>query len=76
MIKLVEGTHLTATNRRHIGQMIARGMQSGVSANIRYSLEPIADRPGHWRYAIAKRERDDWNRPVIRRSAGIIEARD
>lgn len=75
MIRLVEGSHLTATNKRHIGQMIAQGMARGVSGPLSYAIEPLPDRPDYWRYRIAKRERDDWNRPVVRTGRGIIEHR-
>lgn len=73
MIRHVEGLHLTATNRRHIGQMIGTGMAQGVSGPLSYSLAPIDGKPGFWRYSIAKRERDDWGRSQVRRSSGIVE---
>lgn len=74
MIRLIEGLHLTATNKRHLGQMIAAGMARGMSGPLSYSIEPDG-RPNHWRYTIAKRERDDWNRPQIRRRSGILECK-
>lgn len=73
-IRLIEGLHLTATNRRHIGQILANGWQSGNSGKLAYSLAPIEGQAGRYRYLIRKRERDDWGRPVIRESRGIIEA--
>ena len=33
-IKLIEGLHLTATNRRHMAQMIAAGMARGIIASL------------------------------------------
>lgn len=75
MIRLVEGLHLTATNRRHLGQMIAAGMTQGVSGQLAYHLAPDPECPDRWRYSIAKRERDDRGRAVVRRSRGVIEAR-
>lgn len=75
MIRLIEGSHLTATNKRHLGQMIAANMAQGVSGPLSYAIEPLPDHAGHWRYRIAKRERDDWNRPVTRTCRGILEHR-
>jgi len=71
-IKLIEGLHLTATNRRHMAQMIAAGMARGISGRLSYTLEPLPKEPGQWRYCIARKERDDWGRPQIRQSRGII----
>lgn len=71
-IKLIEGLHLTATNRRHMAQMIAAGMARGVSSFLSYALEPLPEKPGQWRYTITRKERDDWGRPQIRQSRGII----
>lgn len=74
-IHLIEGSHLTATNRAHIAAILAKGWQSGSTRALSYELEPIDGEPSRYRYALAKRERDDWNRPIVRRSSGIIEAR-
>lgn len=74
MIRLIEGLHLTATNRRHLSQMLAQGLASGATKGLAYTLAPVPDYPGRWRYSIAKRERDDWGRPQIRHCRGIIEA--
>lgn len=73
MIKLIEGLHLTATNKRHLSQMVERGMTEGQSGPLSYKIEPLPDIAGRWRYHIAKRERDDWNRPVIRHSKGVFQ---
>jgi hypothetical protein len=74
MIRLVEGLHLTATNRRHMGQILAQGWQRGESGRIAYTLEPLPDCPNRWRFTLAKRGRDDWGRVSIDRQRGIIEA--
>ena len=73
MIRHIEGLHLTATNRRHIAQMIAAGMTRGQSGMMQYRLEPMPDNPARWRYAIAKRDRDDRGRPVVRNTRGVVE---
>lgn len=73
-IRLIEGLHLTATNRRHIAQMLAQGLARGATKALAYTLEPLPDCPNRWRYTIAKQERDDWGRPQVRHSRGIIDA--
>lgn len=37
-VKMIEGYHLTATNKRHIAEMIAQGMESGKTAKARYTV--------------------------------------
>ena len=74
MIRLIEGLHLTATNRAHIGQILAMGRLEGATKALAYTLEPIATQPGRYRFTIRKAERDDWGRPSPRYSRGIIEA--
>jgi hypothetical protein len=75
MIKLIEGLHLTATNKRHIAQMIDANMTIGQSGRLAYALEPIAGEPKRFRYHIAQRERDSFNRWIIRNQRGVIETK-
>lgn len=72
-IRLVEGLHLTATNRAHIAGILANGWLSGSTRALSYELAPIAGQQGRYRFTIAKRERDDWGRPIVRHKSGIIE---
>lgn len=74
MIRLVEGLHLTAANRSHMGQILAMGRLSGATKALAYTLEPIEGQPRRYRFTIRKSERDDWGRPAPRYSRGIIEA--
>lgn len=74
-IRLIEGTHLTATNKRHLSQMIGAGMASGISGPLSYQLEAMPDCPDRFRYTLARRERDDSGRSTVRRSKGVIEYR-
>lgn len=73
-IRLIEGLHLTATNRRHMAQILAQGWTHGTSGRIAYQLEPLPDTPGRYRYSIRKRESGDFGRPIVRQCRGIIEA--
>jgi len=72
-IKLVEGLHLTATNKRHLTTIIAQGWTSGESGQIKYSVTPIEGEPNRYRYCITKRERLDNARSHVRESRGILE---
>jgi len=73
-IKLVEGLHLTATNRRHLSQIIAQGWRKGESGRLAYTVEPIDPAQGLYRYQIGQMECDDWGRPQYRIRKGVIQA--
>lgn len=72
MIRLIEGLHLTATNKRHMSQILANGWLSGSTKALAYTLEPLPDHPGRYRFTIRKAERDDRGRATPRYSRGII----
>jgi hypothetical protein len=74
-VRLIEGLHLTATNKRHLAEIIGKGWTEGHSGRISYSVVPIEGEPHHFRYHWRKRERDDFGRPVTREGRGIIECR-
>lgn len=73
-IKLLEGLHLTATNKRHIAHILANGWRVGQAARLHYALEPEPGQPGQWRYTITRREKDDWGRWQMRKSRGLLQA--
>lgn len=73
-ISLLEGLHLTATNRRHLSQILANGWTRGESGRLSYQLEPIDPAQGLYRYSIGQMERDDWGRPQYRIRKGVIQA--
>lgn len=75
-VRLIEGLHLTATNKRHLAEIIGKGWTEGHSGRIAYSVAPIEGEPHRFRYHWRKRERDDFGRPVTREGRGIIECRD
>lgn len=72
-IRLIEGLHLTATQKRHLAEIIGNGWTRGQSNRIAYTVEQIDGEPSRYRYHWTKAERDDWNRPVTREGRGIIE---
>lgn len=73
-IRLIEGRHLTATNRRHIAAILGKGWLSGATKALAYDLEPVAGDGARYRFTIRKQERDDWGRPSPRTSRGVLEA--
>jgi hypothetical protein len=40
-IRLIEGLHLTATNKRHLAEIIGKGWTAGQSKRIAYTVTPI-----------------------------------
>ncbi len=65
-ISLVEGTHLTATDKRHIAEIIRRGWTKGATRRRQYS---ISEREGDTaRLIIEWNERDDYGRLQTRTS--------
>lgn len=74
-IRLIEGLHLTATQKRHLAAIIGNGWTRGQSGRFTYTIDQIDGEANCYRYHWTKAERDDWNRPVIREGRGIIEYR-
>lgn len=74
-IRLIEGLHLTATQKRHLAEIIGKGWSSGHSGRISYTVSPVEGAPNRYRYHWTKKERDDWNRPITREGRGLIECR-
>lgn len=72
-IRLIEGLHLTATNKRHLAEIIRNGWTEGQSNRIAYTVTPVEDQPHRFRYHWRKRESDDFGRPVVREGRGLIE---
>lgn len=72
-VRLIEGLHLTATQKRHLVEIIGKEWREGHSGRISYRVEPVDGAPRRFRYHWQKRERDDWGRAVIREGRGIIE---
>lgn len=73
-IKAISGAHLTATNRRHISAILAKGWLRGESARLSYKLVPIDSAPGRYEFTIGQMENDMWGRPQYRLARGTIEA--
>ena len=73
-IKLVQGTHLTAMNKRHMAAILAKGWLKGESARLAYQLEPIDGAAGQYRYVLGQMETDMWGRPQYCLRRGVIQA--
>ena len=72
-VHLIEGTHVTATDKRHILAVVDNGGQTGQTRLARYS---ITQKDGDTlRVQIEKRERNDLGRPVVRRLNVKVEIR-
>lgn len=72
-IKLIQGTHLTATNRRHMSQILAQGWLKGETTRLAYQFEPIDGQAGQYRFTIGQMETDMWGRKQYRQQRGIIQ---
>jgi hypothetical protein len=70
-IKMIEGLHLTATNKRHIADMITRGMMDASTKTISYIITNIEGTIA--RLTIIKRETDMRGRTVARRGHYVVE---
>lgn len=72
-VHLIEGYHITATDKRHILALVQRGWREGSTRQSRYS---IIERDGQtMRVLIEKRERNDLGRPLTRRQRVKVEIR-
>jgi len=70
-IKMIEGLHLTATNKRHIAEMLTRGMMEGGTKAIGYVFSNIEGNIA--RLTIIKNEVNDYGRKVTRRGHYVVE---
>jgi len=69
-ISLIEGLHLTATDKRHIAEILRRRWSEGVTRHRRYS---ITERAGDTACVVIERkEWNDFGRLEIRRSKVMI----
>lgn len=63
-VKMIEGLHLTATNKRHIAAVVEQGLTSGYSKRIAYH---ITDRDGDiYSIRIEQNERNDYGKIITR----------
>jgi hypothetical protein len=65
-ITMTEGLHLTATNKRHISEMLTKGITEGGTKALHYIFTNIED--GFARLTIVKHETNDQGRKVSRRA--------
>lgn len=73
-ITKLEGLHLTATNKRHIAEMLTKGMTEGGTKTIYYTFTNIEGNTA--RLTITKKETNDWGNVVYRRGHYAIAFRD
>lgn len=70
-VKLIEGFHLTATNKRHIAEMLTRGIMEGGTRALHYVFSNIENNIA--RLTIFKNETDDYGRKVTRTFRCVVE---
>lgn len=70
-VRMIEGRHLTAADKRNILAVIEKAGRGGSTARRTYTIEHIEAE----RYAVEIQafECDDWNRPVTRRQKCTVE---
>ena len=71
-VKMIEGRHLTATNKRHIAAMVAQGMENGKTAKSRYTVTKEND---NFRVIIAEVETSTTGRKFIREWKFLISVK-
>lgn len=70
-VKMIEGLHLTATNKRHIAEMLTRGIMEGGTRALYYVFTNIEGNVA--RLTIFKNETNDYGRKVTRKSHCTVE---
>lgn len=70
-VKMIEGLHLTATNKRHIAEMVARGMMEAGTKTLGYVITNIEG--AIVRLTVIKRETDSMGRKIARRGHYVVE---
>lgn len=71
-IKLLEGLHLTSTERRHITELLDAGVSVASSRLKTYRAEKLG--VGRYGVEIETKERDSQNRKTVRQHRVIIAA--
>lgn len=69
-ISLTTGRHLTATNKRHIAEMIGRGQMKGATARIQYEFDTMGD--GVAALTVYTKDKTDYGRVFWRNQAVTI----
>lgn len=70
-VKMIEGLNVTATNKRHIADMVSRGMMEAGTKTISYIITNIEG--AIVRLTVIKRETNDYGRTVSRRGNYVVE---
>jgi hypothetical protein len=70
-VKMIEGLHLTATNKRHIAHMVKEGMMEAGNKTFSYVITNIEG--DLVRLTVAKKERNDSGRVVWRKGHYLVE---
>ena len=72
-VKMIEGRHITATNKRHIASVIEQGLTSGYSKRIAYH---VTDRDGDiYSIRIEQDERNDFGKVITRIQTVKVEVK-
>lgn len=61
-VKLIQGLHVTATQKRHIAEIIANGWNKGSTKSMSYYIEKIADEDNMYAVEIHKADRNDYGK--------------
>jgi hypothetical protein len=70
-IRMIEGLHLTATNKAHIAQMISEGLMVAGNKTFRYEVTSIEGNRAA--LTMTKRELDSQGRKIARKGAYVVE---
>lgn len=70
-ITMLDGLHLTATNKRHIGQMIAQGLTTAGTKALRYRITDRAD--DIVKLVVSTRDSDAFGRKFWRRGEYTVQ---
>lgn len=70
-IKMIEGLHLTATNKRHIAEMLTKGMMEAGNKTFGYIMTNVEGNVA--RLTIIKRETDSQGRRIARKGHYVVE---
>lgn len=65
-VKLIQGLHVTATQKRHIAEIIANGWNKGSTKSMSYYIEKIADEDNMYAVEIHKADRNDYGKKFNR----------
>lgn len=75
-VKLIKGLHVTATNKRHIAQIIQNGWSQGGTKRLGYRIEKIEDQDDMYNVEITSVDSNDYGKKFNRVMNVVVQVKE